>query len=360
MKWWIGLIAIAAIATVAQAAPPTGYRCGKGGKPVAKEQRCDCPAGKAAARDTDGVAICKAVETPQRSAKVKIDSAPQGAQIFVDAGGASVGVTPWNGTLAIGSHTITVVMLGYERKAQPFQVAATTNLQELFVPLTKQHAEATVDVRVDADRNVLGARVWLDGQDQGTAPVQIPTRAGRHLIEIKKDGFEPYSWWISVDDGQVDVMTPVLKAIVVESKYGSIFVDADVQDAEVFIDGSLYPDHTPTVAGRVVEGIHVIEVRKDPAIPWKQAVQVVADKQTKVRAELAATMSGGVGVIRVLSDAPGAAVWLDDRSVGETPLDLKDVPAGEHTVAVVFAGRSKSIKVTVTPGASQVVKLDPD
>ena len=37
----------------------------------------------------------------------------------------------------------------------------------------------------------------------------------------------------------------------------------------------------------MIEGLHVIEVRKPPGLPWKQTVQVTANQQTKVRAELA-------------------------------------------------------------------------
>ena len=66
----------------------------------------------------------------------------------------------------------------------------------------------------------------------------------------------------------------------------------------------------PTQLGPLKVPAGVIEVRKPPSLPWKQTVQVVADKPTKVRADLQSTMNGGVGVVRVLSDAQGARAFI--------------------------------------------------
>jgi len=43
---------------------------------------------------------------------------------------------------------------------------------------------------------------------------------------------------------------------------------ADLDSERVDVIGSFYDN--------VIEGLHVIEVRKEPAVPWKQTVQVIA------------------------------------------------------------------------------------
>src|SRR4029079_3440663 len=109
----------------------------------------------------------------------------------------------------------------------------------------------------------------------------------------------------------------------------------------------------------VIEGPHVIEVRKPPSLPWKQTIQVVAEKSPKVHAELQATMHGGAGVVRVLSDAQGARAFLDGTDMGPVPVDIKDVKAGEHIVQVKAPGfQVGERKVTVAAGQSQIVKVD--
>jgi hypothetical protein len=290
--------------------------------------------------------------------KVKIDSAPQGATVYIESKQCpAVGVTPWSGALGKGDFTVIIEASGYEPATRSFKVAAVRKVQELFVPMTKR---PQIEIRSDADPNLVGATVTIDGQPQGAVqgPLTIVTTAGRHLIEIKKDGFQPLSQWVDLTTNPSIVLTPTLKEIA-KPKYGEIVVEADVQDAEVYIDGNKHPDNTPAVIRNVIEGVHVIEVKKAPGPPWRQTVTVEATKQTKVRAELAPLLHGGVGVVRVLSDAPGARAFIDGTDMGSVPVDIKDVKAGEHIVQVKAPGfQVGEKKVAVTAGGSQIVKFD--
>ena len=290
---------------------------------------------------------------------VKIDSAPQGAPIYLGDKTCQIGVTPWEGKLNKGDYTVIVETPGYETATKPFKVAALRKQQELFIPLVKKAEPPKIDVKADADpKGVAGATVMLDGEVKGPAPLVITTTEGRHLLQISKDGYEKYETWITATNNNTQTMLPQLKEIA-KPKFGTVVVDADVPDAEVYIDGNKHPDNTPAVIQNVIEGVHVIEVRKSPALPWKQTVQVVANQQTKVRAELQATLNGGVGVVRVLSDAQGARALIDGTDMGSVPVDIKDVKAGEHIVQVKAPGmQTGEKKVTVAAGSSQIVKFD--
>jgi hypothetical protein len=289
--------------------------------------------------------------------KLKIDSAPPGATIYLDRKDCgAVGVTPWTGTLAAGNVVAIVELEGYQPATRSIKVARTRKLQEAFVPLVKKIDPPKIDVSIAADPNLAGAIVSLDGQSQGPAPVTITTTPGRHLIEIRKDGFEQFSQWVEAKDGSVMQMNPVLKG---RPKFGSVFVEADVEGAEVYIDGNKHPDKTPTVIKNVVEGLHVVEVRKEPAIPWKQTIQVVAEQDIKVKAELKATLGGGGGNIRVMSNVDGAKVFLDGTEQGVVPLDIKDVKTGEHVLEVKAPGyQTREEKVVINNGQSAIFKLD--
>lgn len=304
-------------------------------------------------------ANCPGVSTRHGRYTVKIDSAPQGAAIYLnDKACPSLGVTPWEGKLNAGTYTVIMEAPGYDPAMRPFRVARLRKAQELFVPLVKKAEPPKIDVRADADKNLFGATVVLDGQPQGQAPMVVTTTAGRHLVQIKKEGFEDYSAWLETKENQVQTFAPTIKEIA-KPKFGTVVVDADVPDAEVYIDGNKHPDNTPAVISNVVEGLHVVEVRKAPGLPWKQTVEVKASQQTKVRAELAATLSGGVGVVRVLSDAQGARAFIDGTDMGPVPVDIKDVKAGEHIVQVKAPGFQPSERrVTVTAGGSQIMKFD--
>jgi hypothetical protein len=225
-------------------------------------------------------------------------------------------------------------------------------------PESKAPARQTgIEVRADADKNLFGAAVSVDDQPKGQVPMMISAPPGRHLVEIKKEGFERFSQWIDVPDGQVQILMPVLKEIP-KARLGMLVVDADVANAEVYIDGNKHPDTTPVVISDLVEGLHVIEVRKAPAVPWKQTVSVNSGRQTRVRAELAAT-AHPTGVIRVLCDAPGARAVLDGVDLGPVPVDIKDIKPGEHILQVKAPKfQTGEQRVTVSAGSSQIAKFD--
>ncbi|MCE9577447.1 MAG: PEGA domain-containing protein [Deltaproteobacteria bacterium] len=291
--------------------------------------------------------------------KVRIDSAPPGATVYIDNEQCgAVGVTPWAGSLVNGDYTIILKLDGYEVKQEAFKVVRSRKEQAKFIPLVKKADPPRIDIRADADKNLFGAQVFLDGQLQGTAPLIVTTEPGRHLIEIKKEGFEPYQQWVETKLNNNESLAPTIKEIA-KPKLGTIVVEADVRDAEVWIDGNKLPSTTPTVIPNVVEGLHVIEVRKDPAIPWKQTVQVVADQQVKVSAGLKATLGGQGGSIQVLSNISGAHVFLDGSDMGPVPVDIKDAKPGEHIIEVKAPGyQNREEKVTVNAGSAAILKLD--
>jgi len=71
--------------------------------------------------------------------------------------------------------------------------------------------QPTVDIRDDADKNVTGATVVLDGQDKGKAPVAFAAVPGRHLVEVTRDGFQSYALWIEL--GVDRVLSPTLAPV---------------------------------------------------------------------------------------------------------------------------------------------------
>ncbi|RMH37978.1 MAG: PEGA domain-containing protein [Deltaproteobacteria bacterium] len=295
-----------------------------------------------------------------RKYRVRIDSAPQRAAIYLDDEKYGiVGYTPWEGRLQKGDWKIIVKLDGYETATRVVRIKRSRRTQEFFLPLVKKEVPAKLDVIAAADNNTFGAEVWVDGQLQGNVPVVLNVKEGRHLVEIKKAEFQDYSQWVDVKEGERVTIAPVLKPVKKEPQKGSVLVDADVQDAEVYIDGQLWRDKTPTLVPDIPEGPHVVEVRKEPAMPWKQTVVVKAGQTVKVNAELQATIGGPGGSIRVLSSAPKAEVWVDGTRVGEVPIDVKDLKPGEHVIEVRAPGfLPRTERVEVSAGSAAILQMD--
>lgn len=295
-----------------------------------------------------------------RKYTVKIDSSPQQGVIYLDDKKYGiVGYTPWSGKLVAGDYKLIIELPGF--KAFERQITVGSKSKEFTYTLEKQAMPGIIDVQATADQNVLGAQVLVDGLGQGTAPLLVEVREGRHQVQIKKEGFVDYEQWVDLREGQKVTLTPVLKAAVKAIPKGSLLVDADVPDGEVWVDGQKQPDSTPTLVDNLDEGPHIVEVRKPPATPWKQTVYVVAGQRTKVSAQLAATLTTVKkgGAVKVLSTVSGAEVYLDGKLVGVTPADLVDIPPGEHLIEVKAKGYNpKEQRVTVNTGTADILKFE--
>jgi PEGA domain len=309
------------------------------------------------------VASAQATGCPQAKAgrkyKVKVDTAPPGATVYAGAKECgALGVTPWSGTLPVGTYNVIVELEGYQPGNKTLTVKRVRAVQELFVPLVKKLDPPRIDVRADADKNLFGAQLFVDGELQGQVPMIVTVEPGRHQVEIRKEGFETLTQWITAKENEKVTLSPALKEIA-KAKYGTVIVEADVPDAEVYIDGNKHPDKTPAVISNVIEGIHVIEVRKDPSVPWKQTIQVKAAEQTKVRADLKAGLGTGDATISVLSNVSNAKVFIDGREVGVVPFDIKNVKPGEHVIEVKAEGyATREERVVVNAGATEIRKMD--
>ena len=115
--------------------------------------------------------------------KVKIDSAPPGATIYIESKQCpSIGVTPWTGKLTNATYSVIIEAPGYEPATKNFVVAKKSKQQALFVPLVRQ---PQIEINPSADKNLVGATVSVDGVSQGVVqgPMIIKTSAARHLIE---------------------------------------------------------------------------------------------------------------------------------------------------------------------------------
>lgn len=120
---------------------------------------------------------------------------------------------------------------------------------------------------------------------------------------------------------------------------------------------------------RIAPGEHMIKLIPEGETDissWEGKVPVYQNTLTFISRELATSelTSAGeiltitkmdknpkdeIGMITVITDPVGAIVFLDNDEKGIAPLTLKDVPAGEHELAVYLPGffrRSQKIKVS--------------
>ena len=105
--------------------------------------------------------------------------------VFVD--GAEVGSTPWEGTLSVGQHTVTLLGEGTVG-CPPTSITVAMN-QITRATLIAEPLECTL--RVDPSSS--GASVFVDTARVGSGAWSGPLRCGAHLVAITEPGFPPFT-----------------------------------------------------------------------------------------------------------------------------------------------------------------------
>lgn len=178
------------------------------------------------------------------------------------------------------------------------------------IPIVPPPPPATVIVPskgfVDIDVRPKNARVYVDDEYKGIAddfdgvPGYLELAAGRHRITLKKEGYEPISFIVTIEPRQVVNLEMNLgresskseeKVYQLETdRTGLVEVDIQPSDAAVYIDDMFYgtalqfkgSDNTIMLKS----GTHVVEVVKPGYISHREKITVEDKTKLKLRITL--------------------------------------------------------------------------
>ncbi|HUU03641.1 MAG TPA: PEGA domain-containing protein [Myxococcota bacterium] len=171
-----------------------------------------------------------------------------------------------------------------------------------------------------------GAAVSLDGKALGESPLKIARlEAGMHEIRASFPDYKDAVKKFKLKPGKNVTVKLELKPT-----FGGLVITSSPEDAaNVFLDGDELGT-TPLTLKRVVLGNHNIRVVKELYEPFKTSIQVRTGKLIRVTAKLKPVY----GTLAVASKPAGAAVLVDGKERGHTPVALK-LGAGEHALQVL-------------------------
>lgn len=141
------------------------------------------------------------VDAQEGPPRVQIDTAPSGANVYVDDRGT--GIQCQSGPscklkLKKGPHKLILELDGYRTLEQTIAVtgAQRFNFKLLSTP-------ATLDVRMLAtNQSAQGAELFVDGKLKGVVPTMLDLNEGKHLIEVRRGGFQPFAEHVEVKAGE--------------------------------------------------------------------------------------------------------------------------------------------------------------
>ena len=259
------------------------------------------------------------------------DSAPAGAQVFVD--GKPVGSTPVKLELNTGGHSV------------EFKLKQATRTQTIDV---KKGEELAVNVdwnprrvgTLQVSSTPTGSKVSIDGRLRGQTPVTLSDLpVGPHTVHIESsDGSVRRK--VDIAEGRTESLA--------ESIYpGWLHVSAPVEVSIVdgtkgmLLDDSnrllLKPgDHTIRIENRLLEFSETRQVTIEPGGTTKVAVDLPMSTLT-------------------VTGSSGAEVLIDGTNAGETPLTDFQVKPGGHDIMVIdTSGVTRHASVTVTTKPTQI------
>jgi len=150
-------------------------------------------------------------------------------------------------------------------------VTITTELADVYVPDVRIGPENTINISESKFKvSALAATVEIDGIAVGTAPGQIPAKAGLHKLRVVREGFKPWERTVNFSNGQhLNVPLEMSEAGYARWKDATAFMNdlkngAKLTDAEVkvlegrakMLENSGYKVNSTDGVKTLVGGLH--------------------------------------------------------------------------------------------------------
>lgn len=124
---------------------------------------------------------------------VSIRTTPPGARVHID--GRTVGTTPLDTRLAIGTHSYRLTLDDYQPVEDAFEV--TSSKSELV-----RHKLQPKPGQLVIEGAPEGAEVLVDGKKVGRVPDPVELAPGEHTVTVRADGYESMETTVEVAAGQ--------------------------------------------------------------------------------------------------------------------------------------------------------------
>jgi len=223
---------------------------------------------------------------------------------------------------------------------------------------------------IQVDSKPAQAAVYLDDKTlEAPTPIKIDSiSAGEHVIEIRKQGYQPYAQTVQVKGGDTLSVNALLIKEIGRSAMGSMAVQSSPSGATVIVDGKDTRMKTPCTIDELIAGSHRIRIEKTGYRPADLTRSVRAGQTTRVSANLTkvqqeiARQGTQKSYFRINVD-PWAKIYIDGKYVETTPIAKPlVVTSGTRLVRLVnpsFQDWQKRISFQPGQTKSLDVKLQP-
>lgn len=207
--------------------------------------------------------------------------------------------------------------------------------------------EATL-VTLLVESNVEGARVQVDGHDEGGTPLTLEIGPGDHIIEVSSPGFDPWQENLQAGPGERYRLEATLQL-----RPGTLSAATEPTGAELYVDGELLGT-TPYV-GVLPSGGHVVELRLEGYRNSQRRVVLQPGRESTTSVSLQPLE----GTLALATNAPGAVLIVDGEERGRSPFTPIRIAPGRYELEVHAEDHTSwSGEVDVFDRQSSLVELE--
>ncbi len=253
---------------------------------------------------------------------VSLTAIPADAQLGVEDFFAPRIGSHW--LLVPGPHRITGSAPGY--KPLDAEITVTeASLQQHTLALTPLPGRLTVSVEPVGE-----ARVSIDGVEAGKAPGVIEEiEAGTREVLVEAPRYMPFVAKLEVRGKRQDETL----AVKLTPAWADFKIASQPAGAQVSVDGKLLGP-TP-LAAELLHGEHRLSVSRAGYKPWSRTLQVEAGRAVSIPDVVLAKADG---MLEIVTEPRGAAITVDGRYRGESPLKVAVTPDTDHRITAMLAG----------------------
>ncbi|MCZ6517984.1 MAG: PEGA domain-containing protein [Gammaproteobacteria bacterium] len=247
-----------------------------------------------------------------------------------------------------GDYTVTMTAAGYVSLEQEITIGSADN-QEFEFHLEKLPGRITITTR-----QLVSGEVWIDGELIGETPTdEFPLKAGSYELRIRAERYLEFIQLLEVEGRDVQ---QTLEAELVPG-WANVSFSTVPPGATISADGDELGQTPDTV--EIMAGLHELLLYKPGYKEWRQPLTVVAN-QPEEFANI--QLEEADSILSVASSPTGAAVTVDGRFRGTTPLSVELSKGASYAIRLTKAGyevANRAIDVDDSKDRSLTIELRP-
>ena len=192
-----------------------------------------------------------------------------------------------------------------------------------------------------------GAKVFIDEEYLGISPIKSDKlKSGQHTVKVVMDMYKMKEETFIITDGEITNAT-----IKMSENYVSVTINTDAE-SDIYVDEEY--KGKGMWSGRLFDGDHILEARKNNHKPSKKNLTLVLGETQNIQIDAPKPINGSLEINTTPMEAD---IYIDGNKYGETPNYISEILIGEHELKLTKQGCAE-LKKTIFIEEGKVLSIN--